>query len=199
MAYGINTSDVTSYGDFVSSDDDALIGGIITRAIAIVEEYTGRVFEASSDIKKFDAELDVDGRTLFLNSEDLVSVTSIINGDSDAGDITSSDYVLEPRNVVPKFAITLRAASTAYWSQDTDSNNVEAISVDGKWGYSASPPADIKQAVIRLTLWLYKQRSTEIELDRPLLTNDGVTILPSRWPGDVMSILNQYKKYSVSG
>jgi len=196
MAY-ISTSDVTSYGNFVSSDDDILIGILITRAEGIIDEFTGRVFKASSDIKRFDADIDVDGRTLFLNGQDLATVTSITNGDSDMGDVSSSDYVLEPRNLTPKFAITLKGASDVSWSHDTDGNAEEAISVDGTWGYSVNPPADIQQATVRLTLWLYKQREVNTDLDRPLLTNDGVTILPAKWPADVLSILNQYRKYSV--
>jgi hypothetical protein len=200
MAY-VATTDVTAYGDFVSSDDDALIAILIARATSIIETETGRVFEAVASTKKFSSVENVDGRTLYLTPEEFVALASdgITNGDSDAGDITSSDYVLLPANTTPKFGIELLPSTNAFWSADTDGNHPEAISVHATWGYSTTPPADIQQATVRLTLWLYKQRSVDMDLERPLLTGDGVTVMPARLPNDVMSILSKYMDIGILG
>ena len=200
MAY-VNTSDVTAYGDFVSSDDDDLITILVARATSIIETETGRVFEAVASTKKFSSVENVDERTLYVTPEEFVALASdgITNGDSDAGDIGSSDLVLLPANTTPKFGIELRPTTQARLAEDTDGNHLEAISVHATWGYSTTPPNDIKQATVRLTLWLYKQRSVDMDLERPLLTGDGVTVMPARLPNDVRSILSKYIDIGVLG
>jgi len=185
MAYTESTY-VKAYLGIDTNDDDALIDSLIERAQKIIESYTGRVFEAETETKYFYTQ-NIEGRWLYLWGYDLMTVTTLTNGDGT--EITSGQYRLEPRNTTPKYAIRLNEDYT--WEFD-DSD--DEVSIAGTWGYTTTAPHDIKHACIRLTAFLYRQKDTSADVDRPLITGDGVTIMPSSFPADVKSILDNYKR-----
>ena len=189
------TAKVKTYLGISSSRDDTLIGDLITNAQSIIESYTGRVFDVSGDTtKKFDAKLDVDGRMLYFSDqlEIAAAPTTVTNGDGSTLS-ANTDVVYLPRNRFPAYGLEWLPSSSAWWQGDSDGNDANAISIAAKWGYSVSGsvPADIQQACIRLTAFLYRQRETNSDGDRPLIV-DGVTILPSALPRDVTRILSPY-------
>ena len=197
MAY-VTSTDVKLHGGWSSSDtfDDSLITLLIAQATTIIETFTDRVFESTGSdadsTRYFDAEADVwDYKTLTLD-EDLLTIASII---VDGRTFASDSYVTEPRSDAPYWGITLLDSSSDTWDYGTDSEN--AIAVTGQWAYSSSAPADIQWATIRTVLWFHKQRNSSVDLDRPLLTDAGITIMPTRLPADVVSILQLYRKRSV--
>lgn len=167
-------------------DDDNLLGNLIDRAEGLIDAYTGRNFEATTATKYFTSD-SIDGQDLLLYGEDLLTVTKLTNGDG--VEITSSDYRLFPRNDNPKWLIRLDESKSWNFS-DGDSE----ISVAGTWGYSATAPADIVHACIRLAAFLYRQKDTSADIDRPMITGDGVTIMPSALPADVTRMLDRYKR-----
>jgi hypothetical protein len=114
----------------------------------------------------------------------------LTNGDS--VEIPSGSYRLFPRNDSPKWLIRLDENKSWNFS-DSDSE----ISVEGTWGYSATAPADIIHACIRLAAFLYRQKDTSADIDRPMITGDGVTIMPSALPADVTRVLDRYKRRIV--
>lgn len=200
-------SDAIYYCHVTDTDEaSVLIPDLLLKAIGIVEKYTGRVFAAASSdatIKYFDAEIDVDGQTLYLGNEDLLSVSLdtdsklVINtGDDSTTKLASSDVVYLPLNATPYYAIKIKGSTGYTWTYTLDPDN--EISVTGLWGYSTTPPEDINLCILRLVKWLYNQRTASGDLDRPLLTGDGVTIMPMKLPGDVVTILNNYKKIRVA-
>lgn len=185
MAY-TTASDVKTYLGIAASTDDTLIGSLITRAQKIIEEYTGRLFEAATLTKYFTID-NVEGRWLYLWGYDLLSITTLINGDGT--EIASANYRLAPRNETPKWAIRLDG-DTSWEFTDSDSE----IAVAGTWGYAATAPNDIVHACIRLAAFLYKQKDTTADVDRPMMTGDGITIMPSQLPKDVQMILDKYRR-----
>lgn len=199
MAYP-TASDAITYCGITDTDHATMIGDMVNWAIQICETTTGRKFAAvSSDVETryFNGELDVDGQTLWLD-KDLLSVS--LDTDSkpviDAGTtdvvLSSSDIVYLPPNDTPKYAIKILGTSGKWWGYDYDADN--AISVKGLWAYSSTPPLDIHYAILRLVKWIFNARVQAGDLDRPLLTNDGVTIMPAKLPADVMSVFMQYKR-----
>jgi len=189
MAYA-SIGDLKDYLGIATStyDDDLLLDGFLDRAESIIESYTGRVFEAETATKYFDSTC-IEGQRLHLEGYDLLTVTKLTNGDTSATEITSAHYKLEPRNDNPKWAIRLDSDTT--WEFDDDDSE---IMVAGTWGYSTTVPADIKHACIRLAAFLYRQKDTGADIDRPLVTGDGVTIMPSGFPQDVKALLDKYKR-----
>jgi len=193
MAY-CSASDVFAYGDFESDTDDfVLINTLIAAAEKVIDNYVGRTFEAASDLRYFDAGEDVASNTLWFD-EVAQSITHVGNGDG-TSDIGSDNWVTEPRNSKPYYGVTLVANSSVSWTYDSNPEN--AIVIDAVWGYATSAPADIKHACIRLVNWMYKQRESSADLDRPLLTGEGVLVMPSRMPQDVLSILDFYKEMEL--
>lgn len=189
MAYA-SIGDLKDYLGIATStyDDDLLLDGFLDRAESIIESYTGRVFEAETATKYFDSTC-IEGQRLHLEGYDLLTVTKLTNGDTSATEITSAHYKLEPRNDNPKWAIRLDSDTT--WEFDEDDSE---ITVAGTWGYCATAPDNIKHACIRLAAFLYRQKDTSADIDRPLVTGDGVTIMPSGFPQDVKSLLDTYKR-----
>lgn len=166
--------------------DDNLLDDLIERAEGLIDAYTGRSFEATTATKYFTSD-STDGQDLLLYGEDLLTVTKLTNGN--AVEVTSGNYRLFPRNDSPKWIIKLDESQS--WSfSDGDSE----ISVAGTWGYSATVPADIEHACVRLAAFLYRQKDTSADIDRPMITGDGVTIMPSSLPADVTRMLDRYKR-----
>lgn len=185
--------------------DDDLLDELITEAQSIIDALTGYTFEAVTETRRFDAladlvDLDRPGRkpyaaverSLWLGDNVLAEApTSITNGDGTT--IASSEYVLEPRNgPAPYHAITLKSGSTVAWTYDDSPEN--AIAVAGKYGYSVEAPAAIQRAASRLVVWMYRQRESSSDSDRPIVTGDGAVVLPMAFPRDVLDILQAYKR-----
>jgi hypothetical protein len=78
----------------------------------------------------FDAIQNVRDYTLFVNPFDLLAITTLTNGDTNT--IASTNYVFEPRNNTPRYAITLKTSSGKSWQYNSDPEN--AISILGIWG-----------------------------------------------------------------
>ena len=186
MAY-VELAEVKAYLGIGDTDaDDSLIADLISNAQGIIEAYTDRKFEAETATYYFTNQ-SIEGRWLYLWGYDLLTVTTLTNGDDT--ELSSATYRLEPRNTSPKWAIRLN--ENYDWEfDDSDSE----VSIAGTWGYTAKAPYDIKQACLRLTAFLYRQKDTSADVDRPLVTGDGVTIMPSSFPQDIKSILDKYKR-----
>lgn len=178
-----------TYLAITTTTDDTLLTTCLANAQAMIEARTGRVFEASADsTKKFDAITDTDMGMLVLGA-DLCQITQVVNGDGSI--VPSSSYLTEPPRSTPYWAIRLKRSSSP-WCFVTDPE--DAIQITGRWAYSVTVPADIAQATVRLAAFLYRQKDTAVDGDRPLLTGDGNVLMPSRLPNDVAEMIRPYVK-----
>lgn len=199
MAY-CELADLKTYlNDITDSRDDALLTDMIAAAQKIIDTYTRRTFEASADTtRRFDAVRDVGSmdngvdRVLWLD-HDLCQITSITNGD--ATTVTTGQYVTEPRNYTPWYAIALRTSANIAWTYDDEPEN--AIAIVGRWAYSITAPDDIQWACKRLAAYLYRQKDTSSEAERPIMSASGASILPSKLPADVRDVLDRYVRRTV--
>lgn len=204
MAYATVAQLKTYMGGFEDADAalDTHLTNLIARVQAAIDRYCHRSFEASADSTRyFDAVKDVghgDGsvddaeamRTLYLD-EDLCAITSITNGDG--ATIASSKYITLPVNRTPWYAIRLRIDSDVAWTYDTTPE--KAIAIVGKWSYSTAAPDDVVHVTLRLTAWIYKQvENYQPGLDRPVVSPDGVMLLPANWPADVLAALQPLRR-----
>ena len=190
MAY-ITLADAKEYLSIptLTTSDDDLLTDLIGAAQDAIDKITGETFEAAKNTdKKFDAIENVEGRLLRFG-EFCASIDEVTNGDG--VEVTSSEYVTVPANKPPYYAIKLLASAGKSWTYVTDPEN--AITVSAKWAYTATPEAHIKQACKRLVAWLYRQKDTSGEYDRPLLTGDGNVLMPSSIPSDILSLLRAEK------
>lgn len=189
MAY-TTVSLLKTYLGATTSNDDTLLTALIARAQAIIDAYCQRTFEASANTSKtFDADRDTDGAWLYLD-EDLASINTVTNGDGDVL-TASTEYMTEPRNRTPYFAIKLISQSGLSWTWTTAPEN--AITISGKWAYSTTAPDDIVHATLRLAAYLYRQRDNAADLDRAVIAGNA-TILPAQLPSDIKTILAPYRR-----
>jgi len=165
--------------------DDALLARFAAEATVIVEQATGRVWEARSDTTRtLNGRDDVDGRTLHLRDW-LVSVTAIVNGDGQP--VAASEYVLAPVGGPPYRHVILKQGSDVVWTWDGTPEG--AIAVTGRWASSLTPPADIQAATRSIAAWLYKRREQPLDFDRAVVSQTGETVLPPDLPPDARAIL----------
>jgi hypothetical protein len=95
-----------------------------------------------------------------------------------------------PRNSTPYHAIRLTQNGSSYWQFDTDYE----VSVTGTWGYSTTPPADIKRAVTVLAAYYYHQKDTHL-FDVTAIPEAGVITIPAGIPATVTKVIGKYREY----
>jgi len=198
MAYA-TAALVKTYLSITSVADDALIGTLITRAQAVIDNYTHRTFEVTTNTTKFfDSYRNVTETTLLFNEglELATAPTTITNGDTTVL-VLNTDCVTLPANASPFYGIEMLRSTSNYWTQTAAGDNQRAISILGKWGYSLTAPDDIVAATIRLTAFFYRQRESNADLDRAVSVADGMVLLPSNLPNDVIGMLEPYKRFAV--
>lgn len=192
MAY-CTLAQVKDYLDIGADTDDVLLSMLITRAQQAIDNYTRRVFEAETETRYYErSALSEDGFTLFVD-RDLLTITTLNNGDSSSTAIPNTEYWLMPRNSTPKHAIRLKIDSTYSWEFDTD----YWVTVVGTWGYSTTAPADIVHATIRMVAYYYAQKDAGV-FDVTAVPEAGIIQVPQGMPRDVKVILDPYVRMGVA-
>ncbi len=189
MAY-CTLAELTTYLGVSDSDDDALLGPIIDRATAIIDMRCKRTLVATStSTRNFTIGRDTQGPHLFFDDV-CAAITQVLNGDTSNTEVTSAQYVTKPSNVGPFYAIKILRSASKVWQYTTDPE--DAIAVTGNWGYFATLPDEVKHFCIRLSAFLYRQKDSSLDMDRPILTDAGVTLLPAGLNQDLTLLVKAY-------
>jgi hypothetical protein len=187
MAY-LTLAELQDYLDIESSTENVLLEEAIDDAQSYIENETDRYFEAQTVTRYYTLD-DVEGQVLHLNN-DLLTITTLTNGDSSATAITSGYYWLLPRNDGPPYhQIQLTTNDGYYWEQDGD----YWISVAGTWGYTASVPGDIRRAPLVLAAYFYRQKDTQV-FDVVAVPEAGVITIPQGIPATVQKVIAKYRR-----
>jgi hypothetical protein len=166
--------------------DDTAICAVITAVSRAIDAYCGRTFYARTETRYFDVPGDRELRV----DDDLLTVTTLTNGDATA--IASSDYDLIPKNLTPKYGIRLKASSSVSWELSTTTYDEIAITVAGTWGYSATAPADVKQACIIQSMRIFKRKDAPFGIAGAAEMGQSI-VIPKLDP-DVGLILAPYRR-----
>lgn len=188
-------ADVKAYEgiDSGNTSQDSTLTSLMVSAQALIDSSCNRTFEAAADTtRRLDCPLpdSDDVRCLPLDG-DLCQITTVTNGDG--ATVGASNYVTQPRNLTPWYAIELKRTSDTAWTYGDDGPE-QAIAITGRWAYSITAPAAIKHACIRLTSWLFRQKDNQAELDRLVVSPDGMVLMPGTLPKDVRDILDRYRR-----
>lgn len=172
-----------------TATDDALLTDLLTRATAIIEQMTRKTFTApAATARQFGRELmlwDAQLQRDYLLLQSGVYVAQLVSAaDGDGAAIPLTEIDTHP----PDPPYTVLARKDARWCSASQQATVTA-----RWGYSINPPDDIIHATIRLAAWLYRQRGTANDPDRPTVAEHGLVLLPSALPDDVRAILERYR------
>lgn len=188
MAY-IEIGDLRDELGIEGQEEDFLLNTAIGDAQAAIERQTSRRFEVATDTTRyFTYGRDTDGRTLYLD-EDLCSITTVTNGDGLV--ITAGSYVVIPRNRPPWHEIKLKNSANLFWTYEDDYE--DAIAITGKWGWSETPPDDIKRACKRLAVFFYRSKDSQV-FDQTAFSEGGSIRINRRIPSDVLEMLAPYVK-----
>jgi len=178
-----------TYLAVTSTADDALLTDLLTRATAAIEQMTRKTFSAPAATSRtfgravmlWDAQLKRD-YLLLPSGVYIAQLVGATDGDNAAIPLTEIDT--HP----PDAPYTVLARRDKRWCSASQQATITA-----RWGYSIAPPADIVHATIRLAAWLYRQRGTANDPDRPTVADGGLVLLPSALPDDVRLILERYR------
>jgi hypothetical protein len=178
MAYTV-LADVKIYLGITSTDYDTVLTALIPQAQAVVDRHTRRTFEGSAADRKFDSHLDVEGPVLWVYSAgDLASIVTVTNGNGDS--VASTVYVTEPRNAVaralPIIGLRIKNNSSTWWRPGTAGATEDAITVNGIWAYSATPPADVVLATHAIIDTFFNQRGSGSSSSISEIRMDDVTV-----------------------
>ncbi len=190
MAY-TTAAAVKAYLGISSATDDALIGTLVAAAQSAIDQYTRRTFEcATATARLLDAVSDTDprGQILYLR-DDLCTITAIVNGDGVT--VTAGQYVTEPRDTTPYYALCLKASASVAWTFTTDQES--AISITGKWAFSATAPADVVQAATRLAAWMYRAKDSQV-FESTAFSEGGSIRIRMDIPADIKALLDPYRR-----
>ena len=176
-----------TYLGITTTADDALLTDLLTRATASIEQMTRKTFAApAATSMKFGRERMLwDGGWDYLllpSGRYIAQLVSAADGDNAA--IPLAEIELPAGD--PPYAVLVRVG--ARWC-----GSAQRATVTARWGYSINPPDDIVHATIRLAAWLYRQRGTANDPDRPTVADHGLVLLPSALPEDVRAILERYR------
>ena len=104
--------------------------------------------------------------------------------------IANKDFWLMPRNVGPPYhQIKLKSDTGIYWDWDTD----YWVSVTGTWGYSTTPPDDIRRACTVLAAFLFRSKDTQV-FDTTAIPESGVIMIPQGIAKTTDRIIQRYRR-----
>jgi len=184
-------SDWKNHQDATSVDyaDDSVVEVLIEAASRLIDNETRRTFYARTATNKYDVP---DGNVLYIEDDDLLTITKLMNGDGTT--LTTNDYILKPNNSSPKWAVQLKSSSTVSWETDSSGNSEQAISIEGTWGWSATAPADIKEACLQIATNYYKRRFGENAGTDSTITVDGIVVTAKDIPASAKAVIANYTR-----
>lgn len=192
MAY-TSLANLKTYLKITSDRDDAILTMCLNAAIAKLDEQFAHKFESTSETRYYD-ETSIEGDTLYLDAP-LLTVTTLTGADGD--EVAAANYWLMPRNsngtTSAYRSIRLKSGYTWAWAQDG------WVSVAGTWGFTATAPANVVQAVHRLASFYYriKDNQTFGQVGNPDL---GIVEVPATMPKDVQEMLRGLRlSYDLAG
>jgi len=191
MAYA-TLEDLRGHLDIDITTDDYLLQEAIEDAQSYIDGQTNRHFEAETDTRYYDRSA-IDrwnSRLLNLYRDDLLTVTTLTNGDSSGTAIASTKYWLTPRNEGPPYhGVLLKTDIADYWEFDTD----YWVSIAGTWGYSTTAPDDIRRATLVLAAYFYRQKDAAM-FETTAIVESGAIAIPQGIPATVDRVINKYKR-----
>lgn len=191
MAY-ITLEDLRGELDIEGTGDNPLLQEAIEDAAAYIDGATNRHFEAVTETRYYRSDaISDENEFLLLVDDDLLTVTTLTNGDSDSTVIPAADYWLHPRNLGPPyFGIRLKTNSTHSWEFDTD----DWVEVAGTWGYATTCPDDIRRATLVLAAYFFRQKDAQM-FETTAILESGALAVPQGIPATVDRVIQRYRKY----
>lgn len=167
-----------------SMSDDAFLTNLLTSAQLLIEDTTHRRFEATTLTHRYvESDLSVQDKQILILDDDLLSVTTLVNGDGTT--LNSTDYFLLPRNHSPKSLIELKSNFGWQFSNDGE------IVLTGTWGKTAAASADVKRVTCRLAFLEFQRRNATGEVT---VLGEGAFTYQAQVPPDLSEWLERQRR-----
>ena len=188
-------SEYKTYQRITSTDatDDMFIEAAIEAASRHIDREAGTRFYLETETRKYD--IPREGLPLMLDQY-YTAITSVTNGDGST--ISASNYVTLPANVLPIWGLSLADRTGATWSLAATTGTVQAISVTGSVGYSATAPKDIYLACLEIAKAMYSRRFGENMSMKTVITPAGVVQIPDGVPDWAALTIANYRRVSLA-
>jgi hypothetical protein len=173
----------------VDASRDSFMEDIIEAASRWIDQYTGRVFYATSEARYFTAESSV-----MVRITDLLSVTTLKTDDD--GDRTyettwaSTDYDLMPYNDVPYQWIEAAPNGVNLFT-----GMRRGVEINGSWGYASTAPHAVREACLLYAARLYKRKDAVLGVAGPSAMGQIVVPVPS--DKDVERLLSSFVRVTL--
>lgn len=158
MTMYCTVADVVERLDITASNDDPMILSLIVACSELVDRYCmwpNGAFAVETATTRYYDYRSVRHGVLHLDVPLADAPTTVLNGNG--ATMNSLWYRLYPRNESPKSEI--RLLSSYSWLFDVDGE----IAITGKFGYSLTPPAPIKEATAEYAAWSLKRYQAALQ------------------------------------
>jgi hypothetical protein len=190
-----NSKRITS----TNATDDAYIEDLVEAASRWIDRETGRRFwsTVSSSTDETRTYTPCNGDRVYI--DDLLEITTLkTDDDSDRTYETtwaSTDYDLLPENALLE-GRPYTYIECAPLGDYTFPKHRKAVQVVGKFGFSDTPPDDIKQACIMIVATMYNSRYGAGTEGAATITGAGVVITPKDIPAGAKLLVQHYRRLS---
>ena len=191
MSNPVSVAELRAYIGTDSTSDDPVLRDMLDRSLHALEGMLDRRLVAVQEVRQFHPVEDVLGDWLHLG-DDVCEIVSVTNGDGTVL-VAGTDYVPWPRK--PPYW-KLRAVGNTVWTWSSDPD-IDTIDVDAWWGVSKTLSGEERDAVIKLAAFLYRQRDNVSDADRPIITPEGIVLMPARIPPEIQSFVSRNRKRRV--
>ena len=179
MSHYVTLSELQTWASR-TQEPDANLEGALERAETRIDTYTRRTFAAPAD----------GSRIFYPDRSGLVLLDGDLYHDTDTpaavqvDDVLTTAFTWRPLNRNPRYALAL-----------DDPPGIDAkVTIRGRWAYSITAPEDIRQAVMRLAIFYWRQRSNMDDSGMIGVEGVGVVKIPAGEPADVLNILRPYRR-----
>ena len=165
---------------------DTELAALVTAASRWIDRHCNMPvdsFAATAQVTRYYDINTIVYKALFLDAP-LLSLTTLTNGDGTT--ISSDNYWLEPRNISPKWQITLKSGHS--WNFATDG----WVSVAGVWGFSTDAPQPVIEATAMLAGWFFKRWQAALQ-DNAASVELGEIVYGEAIPKQVIAVLQPYR------
>jgi len=185
---------VKTYGPIDTSNDDGLLGSLVTAVSAALDQYCNMAFSFATYTNQVQrATIDRDGLISFRLPVPTISALTALAwklGTSLTWTAIDLTVVGAVEQILDENGSTVRVITPTFLQYRGSARMQVQLSYSGGWAALAAVPTDFELMARRLTWWTYKKR--EAPVDKTAMVDTGIVIIPSSWPPDIKQGLRNY-------
>lgn len=182
-----------------NAGDDGVIEDMVEAASRWIDRQTGRRFWSTVADSTDETRTYTPANAHRVYTDDILSITTLKTDEDEDRTYettwTTDDYDLLPENATLEGRpyTWIEVSPLGDYSFPKHRKSVQIV---GKFGFSDTPPDDIKQACIMIVVTMYNSRYGAGTTGSATITGAGVVITPSDIPSGAKMIVDHYRRMS---